>query len=264
MASSFAQITVAALVLASLVFLNGFGLLAPVLDTGRLGMSILVKPLEKTLIWIRDFVVAFISVHDLVSQNIYLTEQVAVLNSVLSRYEQIGEENRVLREAIGFQTRSNLELIPAEILSYDYLSLDQSAIINRGLVDGLSVGDTAVAADGILVGTLTEVSNRTSKLELITASGVAVNARTTTGSASGIVSGVHGLGLIFDQISLTEELKADDRIVTSGLGGKFPANLYVGNVSEVNTKPNDLFQSATVLPPVDYRNLRVIFVLKKS
>lgn len=264
MSNELTQTVIAALVLVALIFLNAFGVLAPIMDGGRLGVNVLVTPLATVLRWIRDLTLAFFAIHDLVSQNEYLTRQVETLNLTLARYEKASSENRVLREALGFQAETKLDLLPAELLSFDYLNFDQRALLNRGRRDGAAIGDNVVAAGGILVGILTDVSDRTSQMELITSSGQAVNARTTINQAAGIVRGEHGLGLVFDQVSLFEEVAPEDRVVTSGLGGKFIPNLYIGKVSEVNTRPGDLFRTATVIPAVDFRNLQIVFVVRNQ
>src|SRR3989338_1746465 len=120
------QISTAVLILFILILLNGFGVLAPAMDAGRLGMNVLTRPLVAVLGWTRDLAQVFFSVHDLVSQNKFLTQQVETLNTTLARYETANEENRVLREALGFQGSTKLDLTPAQVLSYDYLNFDQN------------------------------------------------------------------------------------------------------------------------------------------
>ncbi len=50
-------------------------------------------------------------------------------------------------------------------------------------------------------------------------------------------------------------------VLTSGLGGNFPANLFVGQVVSVNSPENALFQEASVQPVVDFAGLKAVLVI---
>ena len=263
MPQNLAQISLAVFALIILLFLQGFGVLGPVIDGSRLAANFAIRPAAAVLEKTRDFTVAFFSVHSLVSQNEILTNKVHSLSAELAEAEQAREENRILREALGFQGETKLNLTPAQVISYDYLNFDQKAILNRGRDDGLAVGDNVVISPGILVGIITDVSGKTSEMELITSSNMAVNGRTTDGNATGIVRGEHGLGLLLDQVSQTESLKKGDKIVTSGLGGKFINNFFVGTVVEIRSGSSELFQTASIIPAADFRNLEIAFVVTR-
>jgi len=263
MPQNLAQISLAIFALVALMFLQGFGILGPVIDAGRFGMDFTTRPPVFVLEKIRNFSLAFFSVHSLVRQNEILQSQVQSLSAEVVELEQAREENKALREALGFQGQSKLRLIPAEVISYDYLNFDQKAVLNRGSDAGLLVGDNVVVSGGILVGIITEVSGKTSEMELITSSNMVVNGRTTDGSATGVVRGEHGLGLLLDQVSQTEVLKNGDKVVTSGLGGKFINNLFIGTITETRSGSSDLFQTASLIPAADFRNLEIIFIVKR-
>ena len=50
-------------------------------------------------------------------------------------------------------------------------------------------------------------------------------------------------------------------VLTSGLGGKFPQDIVIGRIVEVERREADLFQRAIVQPAVDFNSLEVIFVI---
>ena len=258
------QISVAVALLIVLMFLNGLGLLSSLIDGGRLSIGGLNEPAVFILERVRDFGKAFFSVRELVGQNEILTKQIEALTAELAQTEKTSQENKVLREALGFLSKSNFDLVAAEVISYDYLNFDQKAVLNRGGEHGLKTGDNVIAAGGILVGILTDVSSRTSQMELITSSNMVVNVRTADGSAAGIMKGEHGLGLLFDQVSRSEVLKAGDNVITSGLGGKFAGNLFVGKIAEIRGGSSELFKSASVIPATDFRTMQAVFVIKSQ
>ena len=50
-------------------------------------------------------------------------------------------------------------------------------------------------------------------------------------------------------------------MLTSGLGGNYPANLLVGQVTSVRGKETDLFKTAAVQPIVDFSNLEILLII---
>jgi rod shape-determining protein MreC len=57
------------------------------------------------------------------------------------------------------------------------------------------------------------------------------------------------------------EVKVGDLVVTSGLGGVFPADLPVGTVRKVDKTEVDLYQQVEVMPAVDFGRLSAVVVL---
>jgi rod shape-determining protein MreC len=50
-------------------------------------------------------------------------------------------------------------------------------------------------------------------------------------------------------------------ILTSGLGGKYPANILVGQITGIQKQVSELFQSASMQTAVDFNNLSVVLVI---
>jgi rod shape-determining protein MreC len=50
-------------------------------------------------------------------------------------------------------------------------------------------------------------------------------------------------------------------VLTSGLGGSYPANILVGQVVSVRKLQSDLFQQAAIQPNVDYNQLQFVLVI---
>jgi rod shape-determining protein MreC len=73
-------------------------------------------------------------------------------------------------------------------------------------------------------------------------------------------------GSITGEISLEmvpqeADVKAGDLVLTSGLGGGFPANIFIGQVSGVRKRDQDLYQRASVHPVVDFSQLSIVLVI---
>ena len=245
MSNSFVHILLAFLLLAVLVFLNFTGALGSILDIGRKGSEILSRPIVAVFVPVKNFVEIATSIKGISRQNEILTLQVAELSADLAALKRTKQENESLREALNFLNESSFELIPAEVITLDRFSQSQRVIINRGRSSGVRQGDAVVVANKVLVGVIASVLEQTSEMEIITSSAITINAWSDSGEATGIVRGEHGLGILFDLVSQNEVIKVGDKLLTSGLGGQFPKNLLIGEVS------------------VNLRNLEVVFVLKQ-
>jgi len=57
-------------------------------------------------------------------------------------------------------------------------------------------------------------------------------------------------------------IQPGDLVLTSGLGGRFPRRLLIGEVSEVRRRDVDMFQEATLRPAVDFANLEMVIVVR--
>jgi rod shape-determining protein MreC len=67
--------------------------------------------------------------------------------------------------------------------------------------------------------------------------------------------------LTIDWIDLKHQLQVGEVVLTSGLGGRFPQDLVIGRVIEVDRREAELFQRAVVQPAVDFDSLEVLFVV---
>src|SRR5688500_20111282 len=89
----------------------------------------------------------------------------------------------------------------------------------------------------------------------------AVNARIQNNpGATGQVLGQPDGTLLMRYIPQAESVKVNDVVVTSGLGGAFPANVPIGRVAHVETRDVELFQRAVVEPFVNFDKLRHVIV----
>jgi rod shape-determining protein MreC len=72
-----------------------------------------------------------------------------------------------------------------------------------------------------------------------------------------------GLGGIttIDWIDLKFQVEQGELVMTSGLDGKFPQDLVIGRVIEVERNEAALFQQAVVQPAEDVTSLEVVFVI---
>ena len=79
--------------------------------------------------------------------------------------------------------------------------------------------------------------------------------------ASGLIQGQPDGLLKMRDIPQSDVVSVGDTVFTSGLGGNFPRQILIGQITEVGRKDYDLYQIATVQPTVDFDHLEVVLVI---
>ncbi|MCA9866979.1 MAG: rod shape-determining protein MreC [Anaerolineae bacterium] len=151
--------------------------------------------------------------------------------------------------------------ITADVIGQDTNPAIQSILINKGYDDGVRVGMPIEAARG-LVGQVYRVTNNAAQVALLTETASAIPVRLGSTRATGMLRGA-GRGALptIDWIDLQYDVQVGELVTTSGLGGKFPENLVIGRVVNVERNEAELFQQATVQPAVDFNAIEIVFVV---
>lgn len=195
--------------------------------------------------------------------------EIARLESELAALQRENEELRAMEGELNLLQQMfdraadtpEYRRITADIVGLDTSPSVRSIIIDQGFDDGVRVGMPVEAAGG-LVGQVYRVSNGASQVVLLTETASAIPVRLGDTRATGILRGA-GRGALptIDWIDLRHQIEVDETVTTSGLGGKFPRNLVVGRVVDVERNEAELFQRAVVQPSVDFESLEKVFVI---
>jgi rod shape-determining protein MreC len=194
----------------------------------------------------------------------------------LERYEElersnveIYQENIRLREQLGFSRTLNYKRIPAQISGRDPNNLFSSIVINKGSFSGVS-NDMAVVAwqDGTqaLVGKVIQAGAFESLVMPVFDIYSQVSSRFAVSRYEGIVEGQGStespLLMRFVPKRARNELNIGDIIITSGLGGIFPANINLGRVSIINNLEYETTLEIEIIPIIDFSRLEYVFVIE--
>ena len=202
------------------------------------------------------------SIGDLKKENEKLLQGNQEFTAKNAQLLDMENENKILREQLDLAPRKTYNLTASFVVAQDPQGLGNFLFIDKGANDGIKAGMPVIVSNGILVGKIAEVYPNSAKAILATDQDSAINAEIEDSGARGLVKGAYGLGLLMDMISQTEVVKEGDQVITSGLGGEMPRGLFIGKIKEAGQSPDKLFQQATIISPVDYSNLRVVFVVK--
>ena len=154
----------------------------------------------------------------------------------------------------------NQEFLTADVIALDQSGIVRGLIINRGARDGVGVGMPVVTDLG-LVGRIVGVSANAAQVQLINDENSSVSARLQTTRAEGSIIGQASGALRMTFIDLDERIIQGDLVITSGLGGNFPPDVVVGQVTSVRQFEFELFQEAEVRSLIDLGLLEFVLVI---
>lgn len=208
----------------------------------------------------------------LASDNELLRHEVAELVARQSSADTLRQENSELRQLIALPNVVNYDRLAVEIIGQQVDETGISYLINRGSNDGLEPGLAAVAGladinadttELVIVGTIKNVGKSISTLSLITSGNSKILSKIAQGAAGqSLAVGEYNLAVRLKYLSIDENIKIGDAIVTSSLNRLIPAGILLGTVTAIDKKPGELFQSAVVAPPVPPEQFRFLYILK--
>jgi len=214
---------------------------------------------------IRDLVQTVQDLRTLREENARLRRENEALTIENVQLKEAEAENKRLRRLLRF-AKANPTYdyrggeVVARVIGHDPSIYLDFIMIDLGERHGVTPGMPVVTERG-LVGRITEVHDTTSEVLLITDVNSAVAALIQSSRVTGIVRGLAGGGLLLDQIPQDAEVHEGEIVITSGLGGTFPKNLVIGQISKVYQRDYEMFQQARVRPTVDFRNLEQVLVI---
>ncbi|HET7261436.1 MAG TPA: rod shape-determining protein MreC [Casimicrobiaceae bacterium] len=259
---------------ARLVF---FGLLSLVLlftDTRyrylehvRGAVAVALYPLQRALLApglaIGYFARYIASKSDLADANAALEHELAVNAPAVQGYGNERRENAQLRELLALRKQYGGAAIAAQVLYTGRDPFSQKLYIDRGTSDGVEAGDGVIDDTGV-VGQVTRVLPRLAEVTLITDREQAVPVKVERSGARSVMFG-SGTGrapeLRFTAPSA--DLRAGDRLVTSGIDGTYPAGLAVAVVTEVAKSPGEMFARIACRPLAGVDRSEYLLVLAR-
>ena len=179
---------------------------------------------------------------------------------------RLAEENRYLRDLLGFRQRNpGHEIEEATVHTWSSTNWSSSFSIARGSSNSdIAVGNSVITQYGVLVGMVTDVGANTSTVVTVldtTFSAVALIGESGhSATATGDFSLMNHGRLMLDHIDDDTPVMRGNAIVTAG-GGVFPPGLVIGEVEEVYNHPTGIGRYATIRPVITLDSIRMVFVI---
>jgi len=197
-----------------------------------------------------------------------LLERLREYEAIERDIRDLEREIEALRETLGFSRRIAYDNIPARVIARDPGNFFATMTLNRGARDGVETDMPVIAVqDGRqgLIGRVRNVTNRTSAVKPIFDSSSYVAARLRESRYEGLIQG-GGIGsttltMRYVPDSARAEVSYGDMIVTSGMSAVYPAEIQVGMVDAIHSRPYETSLEIEVTPIVDFSRLEYVFVL---
>jgi rod shape-determining protein MreC len=181
----------------------------------------------------------------------------------LSDLAELSRENVRLREILQFQPPAGYTLTPARVIAVEGTKLPVGAAINRGSADGVKFNQPIINQYG-LIGRVDKVETHTATIQLLSDPTNRVAVRLSQSREMGIIRYDPARGFMLDNFPTAGSIAEGDTVVSSGLGGVYPAGLMVGRVVTIE-RPMDIpFCHVMIEPMVNFNSLEEVFVLKEE
>ena len=202
---------------------------------------------------------------DVRRENDRLSYENARLKQEVQNLESLDRENARLRQLLALREELRGEAISARVIAKDISPLFRVLRIrlDRGQDDRVSAGMPVVSNEG-LVGQISRVFDRYADVMLTVDEGSAVDVVVQRTRSRGMLRGLgetESYKARIQYLLRADEVQVGDAVITSGLGRRFPPNLPVGTISNVEKREFGLYQLAEVAPAVDFARLEEVFVL---
>ena len=202
-------------------------------------------------------------------ENAALKKRLAEMEAAIRQAEKDSAENERLKSLLGLQSqRPDLtgDLQAAIITEHTVTNWTSTLTVDKGTRHGLEVNDCVISETGALVGVISEVGTNWATILTLVDTDTSLGAQVFRTGDLGLAQG--NFSLMGEDRLRMEFLPADctllggDLVVTSGLGGYYPAGLVIGSVAEVQQDDSGATSYAILDPAVDFDELTEVFVIR--
>lgn len=205
------------------------------------------------------------SYDELQEENTQLREEIASLREQLTDYYDLKEENEKLWSFYNIKKENpSYTYVPASVVRRDAAGDFYTFVIDAGTASGISKEDPVITENG-LIGVVSAADAQTAMVKTVLSPEVKVGVWDKSTKDTGILSGsaryCDDNRTLLTKLSADHKIKEGDIIVTSGVGGKYPPNLILGEVETLSYDAYDATQYAVIEPYEDIRKVTNVLII---
>lgn len=171
-----------------------------------------------------------------------------LLKAEQQKMAALGAENTRLRNLLDSSFRIGERVLIAELMAIELDPYRQQVMINKGANSGVFQGQPVLDAAGVM-GQVVHVHRSTSSVLMITDISHALPVQVNRNGLRTIAKGTgHINALDLPNLPNNADIRKGDLLVTSGLGGRFPAGYPVASVTAVVHQPGEPFAEVQAQP----------------
>ena len=233
-------------------------------------MSVAVAPFQRAAAAVSNGVSSlwekYTNIDAILEENEKLTAENAELRGQMVDYDKLKAENEAYKALTNIQEQHpEMSYVSSFVIGRDPLDSFYGFTLDKGSLDGVEANDAITSDEGYLLGVVTEVDLTSCKVMTIlhpsfNAAGVVSRTRDNgiiTGSADYAADGL----CILSNLSRGTLTKANDQVITTGLGGVFPPDVLVGVVQELVPEASGKSTIAVLKPGADPRTVKHVFII---
>ena len=233
-------------------------------------LSVAVAPFQRAAAAVSNGVSSlwekYTNIDAILEENEKLTTENAELRGQMVDYDKLKAENEAYKALTNIQEQHpEMSYVSSFVIGRDPLDSFYGFTLDKGSLDGVEANDAITSDEGYLMGVVTEVDLTSCKVMTIlhpsfNAAGVVSRTRDNgiiTGSADYAAEGL----CILSNLSRSTLTKANDQVITTGLGGVFPPDVLVGVVQELVPEASGKSTIAVLKPGADPRTVKHVFII---
>ena len=199
-----------------------------------------------------------------------LKEKVEKTDLYYAQIKEIQKELTELKSALALNaTLSEYSYINATVSNRNIGYWYNNLTIDKGSKNGVKKGDAVITNSG-LIGKITNVSNFSSTVKLLTSDEISNKISIKINSDDEYL---YGLMIGYDKeyniykiegITNSDKIEEGDLVTTTGLTDYFPSGIIIGKVSKVVKDEYDLDSVVEVIPSVNFEDISIVTVLNRK
>lgn len=207
------------------------------------------------------------------SENARLKEILTSYTLAEAHFREMTAENIRLRQILELKSSLHYEAVPAIVSGRDTQNWVQALWINKGLKDGIFPNNPVLATQtdpqdpsrfvAGVIGRVLECGPKTSKILLITDPLSSITVSLSKSGEQGLVTGQGSTLVAVEYLDPLEDVEIGEDVLTSGMGGIFPAGYQVGKVVKISLATTG-FKRAMVKTTIPLNKVKDVLVLRKE
>ena len=233
-------------------------------------LSVAVAPFQRAAAAVSNGVSSlwekYTNIDAILEENEKLTTENAELRGQMVDYDKLKAENEAYKALTNIQEQHpEMSYVSSFVIGRDPLDSFYGFTLDKGSLDGVEANDAITSDEGYLLGVVTEVDLTSCKVMTIlhpsfNAAGVVSRTRDNGIITGGADYAAEGL-CILSNLSRSTLTKANDQVITTGLGGVFPPDVLVGVVQELVPEASGKSTIAVIKPGADPRTVKHVFII---
>lgn len=202
----------------------------------------------------------FSSHSELLAENERLKAQSLLLEQQLQKLAALSQQNARLRELLNSSSLVDEKVEVAELIGIDPNPNTFRYLIDKGSNDGVFVGQSVLDATGIM-GQVVDVMPNSAWVLILIDTTHSIPIMINRNGIRGIATGTGEDLLEIRYFPSSEDIKINDLLVTSGLGGNFPVGYPVATVTDIKNNAGTPFSTIYAKPTAAINRSRYVLLI---